>query len=85
MPNCLLGSLYARQGKYELAENALLQALRFVSPNEKRNLSIQFEMVGDGYFKARKARNAERVYKQAIALDTERKSLAAKLAKSQQK
>jgi len=85
MPNCLLGSLYARQGKYGLAENALLQALRFVSPNEKRNLSIQFEMVGDGYFKAGKAANAELAYKRALALDAERDSLAAKLAKSQQK
>lgn len=85
MPNCLLGSLYARQGKYELAENALLQALRFVSPNEKRNLSIQFEMVGDGYMKTGNASNAERAFKQAITLDAERGSLAAKLAKSQQK
>ncbi len=85
MPNCLLGSLYARQGKYELAENALLQALRFVSPNEKRNLSIRFEAVGDGYMKTGNAMNAQRAFKQAVALDAERESLAAKLAKSQGK
>lgn len=83
MPNSLLGSLYTRQGKYELAENALLQALRFVSPNEKRNLSLRFETVGDGYMKAGRARNAERAYKQALSLYPEKQSLAGKLAKSQ--
>lgn len=83
MPNCLLGSLYARQGKYELAENALLQALRFVSASEKRNLSLQFEMVGDGYMKGGNSASAQRVYKQAVALDAERESLADKLARSQ--
>ena len=82
VPNSLLGSLYARQGKFEAAENALLQALRFVSPNEKRPLSLQFEAVGDGYLKAGKARQAERVYLHAIALDGERESLSAKLARA---
>ncbi len=83
VPNSLLGELYTRQGKYEMAENSLLQALRFVSPNEKRNLALRFEVVGDGYLKSGKARNAERAYKQAIALDPEKQSLAGKLAKSQ--
>ena len=83
MPNCLLGSLFTRQSKYEMAENALLQALRFVSSNEKRNLSLRFEEVGDGYMKAGKAGYAERAYKQAISLDPEKESLAGKLAKSQ--
>ena len=83
MPNILLGSLYARQGKYEMAENALLQALRFVSPNEKRNLSLRLEEVGDGYMKTGKAKSAARVYKQAITLDTERESLGGKLRKAQ--
>ena len=82
MPNALLANLYLRQGKVELAENALMQALRFVSANEKRNLSTRFEAVGDGYSKAGNATAAERVYKQAAALDPERESLAAKLPKS---
>src|ERR1043166_2040170 len=52
MASGLLGTLYARQGKYELAENALLRALQTVSPYAKRNLSLRFEEVGDGYMKA---------------------------------
>lgn len=83
MPNSLLGTLYTRQNKYDLAESALLQALRFVSPNEKRNLALGFESVGDGYLKTGKARNAERAYRQAISLDPEKESLAGKLARSQ--
>lgn len=83
MANSLLGSLYARQNKLELAENALLQALRFVSSLEKSRLSQQFEAVGDGYMKAGKARNAARSYRQAITLDPEKETLAGKLAKAQ--
>ena len=82
MPNSLLGSLYARQGKFEFAENALLQATRSVPVNEKRRLSQQFEAVGDGYLKIGKRTNAERAYRQAIALDAENTTLAVKLAKT---
>ena len=85
MSNLLLGSLYARQGKYEVAENALLQALRFVSGHEKPRLSQQFETVGDGYMKSGKARNAERAYRQALVLDPERDSIAAKLGRAQRR
>ncbi|MBK8465044.1 MAG: tetratricopeptide repeat protein [Chloracidobacterium sp.] len=83
MPNSLLGLLYTRQGKHDMAEGALMQALRFVSPNEKRNLALRFEAVGDGFMKAGKAKDAERNYRQAIVLDPEKQSLAGKLAKSQ--
>ncbi len=83
MPNILLGSLFARQGRYELAENALMQALRFVSANEKRRLSQEFEMVGDGYVKDRKLQNAAHAYKQAMTLDPENESLGAKAKKAQ--
>jgi tetratricopeptide (TPR) repeat protein len=83
MANLLLGSLYARQAKYEQAEIALLQALRFVSENEKRDLSQHFEIVGDGYMKNGNARNAERVYRRALSLDAGKESLAAKLARAQ--
>ena len=82
MPNSLLGSLYSRQGKFDLAENALLQAMKFVANGEKRGLSQQFETVGDGYFKTGKRQDAIRVYRQAIALDAENTTLAAKLAKT---
>ncbi len=77
--NSLLGSLYVRKGDYALAENALLQAVRFVSPLEKRSLSQQFESVADGYMKLGNSRNAERSYRQAIALDGENGSLVKKL------
>lgn len=80
--NLLLGSLYTRQSKYELAENALLQALRFVPGSEKRLLSQQFEVVGDGYLKGGKAAAAERAYRQAMSLDEQSGSLAEKLARS---
>ncbi len=82
MPNSLLGSLYSRQGKFELAENALLQAMRYVPESEKRRLSQQFETIGDGYLKSGKRREAERSYRQAMALDAENTALAAKLAKT---
>lgn len=80
MANCLLGSLYTRQGKYELAENALSHANHTMWPNEKRNLSIRLEAVGDGYLKAGRAKDAERLYKEAFELDAERESLTTKLA-----
>jgi Flp pilus assembly protein TadD len=83
MPNRLLGTLYLRQGKYEPAETSLLQALRSVSPNEKRSLSLQFEKLGDGYKKAGKSANAHQAYKQAVDLDPENESLKTKLAKTQ--
>src|SRR5699024_10394183 len=50
----LLGSLYARQNKFELAEKTLLQALKIISPNEKKRLALEFEAVGDGFARAGK-------------------------------
>jgi Flp pilus assembly protein TadD len=82
MANSMLGSLYARQGRMESAETALMQASRTVPVYEKRRLSQQFEMVGDGYFKAGKRREAARAYRQAVSLDTQTESLAAKLART---
>jgi cytochrome c-type biogenesis protein CcmH/NrfG len=82
MANSLLGTLYARQGRLELAENALLQAVRCVPAYEKRRLSRQFEMVGDEYIKAGKRTEAARAYKQAVSLDTETETLSAKLARA---
>ena len=81
-PNLMLASLYWRQGKNELAENALLQALRTVPNSEKRLLAQQFELVGDAYLKSGKRQKAERSYQQAKGLDPENGSLTAKLAKT---
>jgi Flp pilus assembly protein TadD len=77
MANSLLAALYLRQGKLESAENALLQALRFVSTNERSRLSIQFEKVGDSYSKVGKSANAQRTYRQGVELDAKNESVKA--------
>ena len=71
MPNSLLASLYWRQGKFDQAESALMQAVKYVSPLEKRQLATQFQQVGDGYKKAGLTENAARAYRQAKALQSE--------------
>lgn len=81
--NSLLASLYARQNYLDKAETALMDALKTVSPLEKRGLSMQFESVGDGFMKAGNRRAAERAYRQAIALDAENQALVGKLTKAQ--
>ena len=82
LPHSLLGTLYLRQGNLDLAENSLLQALRFVPASEKRRLSQQFEAVGDGYVKGGRGLNAERSYRQALNLDPGNAALTAKLTKA---
>lgn len=82
--NSLLATLYNRQAKPELAENALLQASRFVSDYDRRLLAQQFEAVGDAYMQAGKGRNAERAYQQAISYDSETTSLSGKIARARQ-
>lgn len=79
----LLGSLYARQNKFDNAENALRKALRVVSLNEKKRLAQEFEVVGDGYLRVGKGKDAARVYRQAIELDSDKSGLSGKLAKAQ--
>lgn len=83
MPNSLLGSLYWRQGKLDQAEASLMQAVRFVTPLEKRQLATQFQQVGDGYKKAGRSDNAARAYRQARALENDAKDRSAQLAKEQ--
>lgn len=83
--NSILASVYSRQGQYERAETALLDALRSVSPLEKRGLSQQFESVGDGFLKAGSRREAERTYRKAIDLDPENQGLVGKLARAQRR
>lgn len=84
MANNQLAAVYLRQGKPELAENALLQAARFVSELDKRSLSQSFEAVGDAYMRAGNNRSAERAFKQAITFDTETDILSGKLSRAQQ-
>ena len=84
MANNQLAAVYLRQGKPELAENALLQAARFVSELDKRSLSQSFEAVGDAYMKAGNNRSAERAFKQAITFDAETDILSGKLSRAQQ-
>ncbi|QQS32533.1 MAG: tetratricopeptide repeat protein [Acidobacteriota bacterium] len=75
----LLASLNLRKGNIPLAENALLQALRDVPSNEKAILAEQFEAVGDAYDRSGKTAEAERCYRQALTLDRQRTSAAAKI------
>lgn len=79
----LLGSMYARQNKFDNAEKALIKALKVVSLNEKKRLAMEFETVGDGYFRAGKGRDAARVYRQALELDSEKSVLSGKIMKAQ--
>ncbi|HEY2846547.1 MAG TPA: tetratricopeptide repeat protein, partial [Pyrinomonadaceae bacterium] len=65
----LLASLYMRQSAFELAENALLQALRWAPAYENRILAQQFVMLGQGYSKAGKTQQSQRAYAQATKLD----------------
>lgn len=79
----LLGSLYTRQNKFENAEAILLKALPIISVNERKRLSQEFELVGDGFLKIGKSRDAVRVYRQAISLSGDNSLLTSKLNKAQ--
>jgi tetratricopeptide (TPR) repeat protein len=72
----LLASLYMRQGAYELAENALLQALRWAPAYENRQLAQQFVMLGQGYSKTGKSQQSQRAYSQAAKLDPDSGTLS---------
>ncbi len=76
----LLGSMYSRQNKFGKAEDSLMKALKVVSLNEKKRLAQEFESVGDGYLRVGKRKDAARVYRRAVNLDSEKEILAAKLA-----
>jgi tetratricopeptide (TPR) repeat protein len=78
----LLSSLYSRRGFYDRAEQTLMQALRVVSPNEKKRLAVEFETVGDGFLRIGKKVDAARLYRQAISLDKEKSDLTVKLDKA---
>lgn len=79
----LLGSLYSRRGDFSEAEKTLNDALRVITENERKSLAQAFETVGDGFIKKGKKKDAVRVYRQAVALDSETQNLTQKLARAQ--
>ncbi|HEY0460007.1 MAG TPA: tetratricopeptide repeat protein [Pyrinomonadaceae bacterium] len=79
----LLGSLYLRRARLDEAEKTLNRALSVVSLNERKRLAPEFEAVGDAFMKAAKPRDAQRLYRQAVALDATKTILTEKLAKVQ--
>jgi tetratricopeptide (TPR) repeat protein len=79
----LLGSLYLRRARLDDAEKWLQKALTVVSQNERKRLAQEFEAVGDAFMKVGKARDAQRLYRRAMALDSSKTILTEKLAKVQ--
>jgi Flp pilus assembly protein TadD len=77
----LLGSLYLRRARLDEAEKSLNKALSVVSLNERKRLALEFEAVGDAYMKVGKGQDAQRLYRQAVALDGTKTILTEKLAK----
>lgn len=79
----LLGSLSLRRARLDDAESWLNKALTVVSQNERRRLAQEFEAVGDAFMKVGKRGDAQRLYRQAMALDNTKTILTEKLAKVQ--
>jgi uncharacterized protein HemY len=77
----LLGSLYLRRARLDDAERVLNKALTVVSSNERKRLAQEFETVGDAFTKIGKPKDAVRLYRQAMALDSSKTILTEKLAK----
>jgi len=76
-----LASLYQRRARLDDAERVLNKALTVVSSNERKRLAQEFETVGDAFMKIGKAKDAQRLYRQAMALDSSKTILTEKLAK----
>ncbi|MEZ5344505.1 MAG: tetratricopeptide repeat protein [Pyrinomonadaceae bacterium] len=79
----LLGSLYSRQDQFSKAEITLKRALNVISENEKKRLAQEFEQVADGFLKQNRKTDAVRVYKTALSLDKDNKTLSGKLSASE--
>lgn len=79
----LLGSLYTRRGDFSDAEKTLNNALKVITENERKNLAQAYEKVGDGFMEKGKKNDAIRVFRQAVALDSETQVLTQKLARAQ--
>ncbi|MDQ3800195.1 MAG: tetratricopeptide repeat protein [Acidobacteriota bacterium] len=78
-----LASLHARRGNYAEAERTLMKSLKVVSVNERKQLALEFETIGDGFLRKGLKTDAARVYRQAIMLDNEKKDLVNKLTEAQ--
>lgn len=78
----LLSSLYQRGGRLDEAEKVLSASLKIVSPNERKRLAREFEILGDAYLKINKPKDANRLYQQALALDSSRPELTQKISKT---
>ena len=76
-----LSSLYMRRARLDDAEKVLNKALTVVSSNERKRLALEFETVGDAFMKIGKTKDAQRLYRQAMALDSSKTILTEKLAK----
>ncbi len=79
----LLGSLYSRREDFSAAEKILSDALKVISEFERKNLAQAYEIVGDGYLKKGKKKDAIRAYRQAVALDSQKESVNRKIAEAQ--
>ena len=79
----LLGSLALRRARLDDAEKWLNKALTVVSLNERKRLAQEFEAIGDAFQKVGKRGDAQRLYRQAMALDGTKTILNEKLAKVQ--
>lgn len=79
----LLGSLYTRRGDFSEAEKTLNNALKVITEHERKNLAQAYEKVGDGFMEKGKKNDAIRVFRQAVALDSETQALTQKLARAQ--
>jgi tetratricopeptide (TPR) repeat protein/Sec-independent protein translocase protein TatA len=79
----LLSSLYTRQNRFEDAENILMKSVQMISANERKRLSTEFEIVGDGLSKAGRRKDAARLYQQALKLDSKNIQVTTKLNKVQ--
>lgn len=77
----LLSSLNQRRLQFDEAEKILMDALRIVAANERKRLAREFEALGDALQRNGRAADANRLYRQAMALDSSRTILSEKLTK----
>ncbi|MEP6902765.1 MAG: tetratricopeptide repeat protein, partial [Actinomycetota bacterium] len=70
-----------RLAKLDDAEKILNKALTVVSFNEKKRLAQDFKAVGDAFRRSGKAKDARRLYRQAMTLDSGKTIVTEKLAK----
>jgi tetratricopeptide (TPR) repeat protein len=79
----LLSYLYSQNGDLLKAEQTLIRTLSIVTKNEERRLAREFEQVGDGFASKRRYRDAARVFRRALILDSTKSSISEKLANAE--